>query len=151
MLITFVPNQSSCTVVVQIIGRWSAATALETTERKVMHPAQNQTGTTERNNVNLLQFLAKFHKSLMVSHIMTNLGPQVKIRRDPHQADNITNSHNAPPGANKIIIAFLTGTIGTMNNQDRQGSMKGKINYIPLVALPLHLHSLQDPTCLVSQ
>ena len=32
------------TVVVQIIGQWSAATALKTTERKVMHPAQHQTG-----------------------------------------------------------------------------------------------------------
>ena len=42
------------TVVVQIIGQWSAATALEITERKVVHPAQHQTGTTERNNVNLL-------------------------------------------------------------------------------------------------
>ena len=82
---------------------------------------------------------------------MTNIGPQVKIHRDPQQADNIINNHNAPHRANQIIIAFLTGTIGTMSNQDRQGSMKDKINYIPLVALPLHLHSLQDPTCLVGQ
>ena len=42
------------TVVVQIIGLWSAATALEITERKVMHPVQHQTGTTEKNNGNLL-------------------------------------------------------------------------------------------------
>ena len=42
------------TVVVQIIGQWSAATALEITERKVMHPAQHQTGTTnKKNNENL--------------------------------------------------------------------------------------------------
>ena len=41
------------TVVVQIIGQWSAVTALEITERKVMHPAQRQTGTTEKNNENL--------------------------------------------------------------------------------------------------
>ena len=100
-------------VVVQIIGRWSAATALETTERKVMHPAQHQTGTTERDNENLLWLLAKFHKNPMVSQIMTNLGPQVKIHRDLQQADN---SHNAPHRANQIIIAFLTGIIGTMNN-----------------------------------
>ena len=38
------------TVVVQIIGQWSAATTLEITERKVMHPAQHQTGTTGKNN-----------------------------------------------------------------------------------------------------
>ena len=44
------------TVVAQIIGQWSAATTLETTERKFVHPAQHQTGTTERNNRNLLQF-----------------------------------------------------------------------------------------------
>ena len=36
------------TVVVQIIGQWSAVTTLEITERKVMHPAQHQTGTTEK-------------------------------------------------------------------------------------------------------
>ena len=42
------------TVVVQIIGQWSVATALEITERKVMHPVQHQTSTTRRNNENLL-------------------------------------------------------------------------------------------------
>ena len=41
------------TVVVQIIGQWSAATTLEITERKVMHPAQHQTSTTEKSNENL--------------------------------------------------------------------------------------------------
>ena len=41
------------TVVVQIIGQWSAVTILEITERKVMHPAQHQTGTTEKSNENL--------------------------------------------------------------------------------------------------
>ena len=86
----------------------------------------------------------------MVSlEIMTNLGPWVKIHRDPRQADNIINSHNTPHKANIIIIALLTGTTGTMNNQDRQGSMKSRINYIPLITLPLHLQSLQDLTCLV--
>ena len=80
---------------------------------------------------------------------MTNLGPQVKIHRDLRQADHIINSHNTPHKANLIIIVFLTGTTGTMNNQDRQDSMKSRINYIPLITLPLHLHSLQDPTCLV--
>ena len=42
------------TVVVQIIGQWSAVTALEITERKDMHPAQHQTSTIEKNNKNLL-------------------------------------------------------------------------------------------------
>ena len=42
------------TVVVQIIGQWSAATTLEITERRVMHPAQHQAGTTGKNNENLL-------------------------------------------------------------------------------------------------
>ena len=36
------------TVVVQIIDQWSAVTTLEITERKDMHPAQHQTGTTVR-------------------------------------------------------------------------------------------------------
>ena len=39
----------------------------------------------------------------MVSQIMTNLGPQVKIHRDLQQADN---SHNAPHRANLTTIAF---------------------------------------------
>ena len=137
-------------MVVQIIGQWSAVTALEITERKDMHPAQHQTSTTKRNNENLLKHPAKIRKSPMVSQeIMTNLGPLAKIRRKLRQAGNIINSHNTPHKANIIIIAFLTGTTGTMNNRDRQGSVKSRINYIPLITLPLHLHSLQDPTCLV--
>ena len=72
-----------------------------------------------------------------------------KNLRNPRQAGNIINSHNTPHKANIIIIAFLTGITGTMNNQDRQGSMKSRINYIPLITLPLHLHSLQGLTCLV--
>ena len=87
----------------------------------------------------------------MVSpEIMTNLGPQVKIHRDPQQADNIINSHNAPHRANQIIIVFLTGITGTMISQDRQDSMKSRIKCILLITLPLHLHSLQAPTCLVA-
>ena len=85
------------TVVVQIIGHWSAVTVLEITERKVVHPAQHQTGTTEINNRNLL---AKFHKSPMVGpEIMTNLGPLVRTSRDLRQADN---SHSNQHKANKI-------------------------------------------------
>ena len=38
------------TVVVQITGQWSVATALEIIERKVVHPVQHQTGTTRTNN-----------------------------------------------------------------------------------------------------
>ena len=41
------------TVAVQIIGQWSAVTGLEITEKKVVHPAQHQKGTTERHNKNL--------------------------------------------------------------------------------------------------
>ena len=55
------------TVVVQIIGQWSAVTTLEITERKDMHPAQHQTGTTMKSNRNLLWLLAKIRKSPMVS------------------------------------------------------------------------------------
>ena len=62
---------------------------------------------------------------------MTNLGPWVKIHRDLRQADNIINSHNTPHKANIIIIVFLTGTTGTMNNRGRQDSTKSRINYIP--------------------
>ena len=105
------------TVVVQIIGQWSTVTALEITERKDVHPAQYQTSTTKENNESLLQCPAKIHRSPMVSQeFMTNLGPQVKIHRDQRQTDNIINSHNTPHKANIIIIAFLTGTTGTMNN-----------------------------------
>ena len=136
------------TVVVQITGLWSVATTLEITERKVMHPIQHQTGTTERHYKNLSWYLAKFHKSRMVNpEIMTNLGPREKIHRDPRQADK---SHNTQHKANAIIINFLIEIIGTMINQDRQDSMKSRINYIHLTTLSLHLHSLQDPTCLVT-
>ena len=134
------------TVVVQIIGQWSAVTTLEITERKDVHPAQHQTSTTEKNNENLLTIC----RSPMVSQeIMTNLGPRVKIHRNPRQAGNIINSHNTPHKADIIIIAFLTGITDTTNNQDRQGSMRSRISYIPLITLHLHLHSLQDLTCLV--
>ena len=80
--------------------------------------------------------------------IMTNLGPQEKIHRGPRQADN---SHSTQHKANAIIIVFLTGTTGTMINRDRQGSMKSRIKCIPLITLPLHLHSLWDLTCLVTR
>ena len=134
-------------VVVQIIGQWSAATTLETTERKVAHPTQHQTDTTERNNENLLWLLVKFHKNPMVSQIMTNLGPRAKFLRDLQQADN---SHNAPHRANQLIIPFLTGITGTKTNQDTLGSTKSRIKCILLITLPLHLHSLQALTCLVA-
>ena len=102
------------TVVVQIIGQWSAVTGLEITEKKAVHPAQHQTSTTKRHNKNLPWHLAKFCKSPMVSpEIMTNLGPREKIHRDLRQADN---SHNTQHKANAIIIVFLTGTTGTMIN-----------------------------------
>ena len=140
------------TVVVQTIGQWSAVTTLEITERKDVHPAQHQTGTTMKNNGNLHWLQAKIRRSPMVSQeIMTNLGPLVKTLRNPKQAGNIINSHNILHKTNKVIIAFLTGITDTTNNRDRQGSMRSKINYIPPITLPLHLRSLQDPTCLVFQ
>ena len=105
------------TVVVQIIGQWSAITILEITERRDVHPAQHQTGTTKKNNENLLQHIAKLHRSSMASQeLMTNLGPQAKILRNLRHAGNIINCHNTPHKANIIRIVFLTGTTGTMNN-----------------------------------
>ena len=135
-------------VVVRIIGQWSAETILETTERKVMYPVQHPMGTPETNNVNLPQHLAKFRKSpILGPEIMTNLGPLVTTHRDPQQADNTSNHHNAPHRANQIIkIVFLTGTIGTVINRDRHDSMKSRIKCILLITLPLPLHSLQAPT-----
>ena len=50
-------------VVVQSIGRWSAETILETTERKVVYPVQHPMGTPETNNENLPQRLAQVHKN----------------------------------------------------------------------------------------
>ena len=84
----------------------------------------------------------------MVSpEIMTNLGPREKIHRDLRQADN---GHNRQHKANAIIIiVFLTGITDTMINRDKHDSTKNRINYIHLTTLPLHLHSLQDPTYLV--
>ena len=124
-------------VAVQNIGQWSGTTILKTTERKVMYPVQHPAGTPETNNVNLPQRLAKFRKSPMLGpEIMTNLGPQVTICRDPQQADNIINSHNAPHRANQIITVFLTGITGIKTSQDRQGSMKSRTKCILLTTLP---------------
>ena len=78
---------------------------------------------------------------------MTNLGPWEKIHTDPRQADN---SHNTQHKANMIIIVFLIEISDTMNNRDRQDSMKSRTKCIPLITLPLHLHSLQDLTYLVT-
>ena len=81
-------------VVVQSIGQWSAETVLETTERKVMYPVQHPVGTPETNNVKLPQRLVKVHKNPMLGpEIVTNLGT---THRDLRQADNNSNSHNAP-------------------------------------------------------
>ena len=140
-------------VVVQNIGRWSAETVLETTERKVVYPVQHPVGTPETNNVNLPQRLANVHKSPMLGlRIVTNPGPLATTCRDPQQADNNSNSHNTPHRANQIIIkiVFLTGTIGTVISRDRHDSMKSRIKCILLITLPLPLHSLQAPTCSVT-
>ena len=139
-------------MVVQIIGQWSVETILETTERKVVYPVQHPTDTPETNNVNLPQHLAKFHKNpILGPEVMTSLGPQAKIHRDPQQADKTSNNHNAPHRANQIIkIVFLTGIIGTVINRDRHDSTKSRIKCILLITLPLPLHSLQALTCLVT-
>ena len=64
-------------VVVQSIGRWSAETILETTERKVVYPVQHPVGTPETNNENLPQHLARVHKNPIS-------GPEVVTNhRDP--------------------------------------------------------------------
>ena len=77
-----------------------------------MHPAQ--TGTTKKNNENLPEHPAKFHKSPMLSpEIMTNLGPWEKIHKDLRQADN---SHNTQHKANAITIDFLIEISDTLNN-----------------------------------
>ena len=115
------------TVVVRIIGQWSAVTTLEITDRKDVHPGQHQASSAMKNNRNLLWLWAKICKSPMVSQeIMANLGPLVKIPKNLKQVSNITSSNNVPPKANKIIIAFLTGITGTMNNRERQDSMRSK-------------------------
>ena len=118
-----------------------------------MYPVQHPVGTPETNNVNLLQRLAKVHKSPMLGpEIVTNLGPLATTHRDLRQADNNSNSHNAPHRANQIIIkiVFLTGIIGTVINRDRHDSTKSRIKCILRITLPLPLHSLQAPTCLVA-
>ena len=116
-----------------------------------MYPVQHPVGTPETNNVNLLQHLAKVHKSPMLGpEMVTNLGPLVTTHRDLRQADNNSNSHNAPHRANQIIkIIFLTGIIGTVVSRDRQNSMKSRIKCILHITLPLPLHSLQALTYLV--
>ena len=50
---------------------------------------------------------------MLSPEIMTNLGHQEKIHRDPRQADN---NHNTQHKANAIIIVFLIEITGTMNN-----------------------------------
>ena len=135
-------------VVVQSIDRWSAETVLETTERKVMYPVPHLVGTPATNNINLPRHLAEVHKNLMLGpEIVTDLAT---TRRDPQQADNNSNSHNAPHRANQIIIKiFLTGIIGTVISRDKHNSTKSRIKCILHITLPLPLHSLQAPTYLV--
>ena len=91
---------------------------LKMTERKVVYPVQHPVDTPETNNVNLPQRLAKFRKSpILGPEIMTNLGLLATTCRDLQQADNTSNSHNAPHRANQIIkIVFLTEIIGTVIN-----------------------------------
>ena len=138
-------------VVVQSIGRWSAETVLETTERKVAYPVQYPVGTPETDNENLPQHLATVHGSPMLGpEIVKRLGPLATNRRDWRQADNTGNHHNAPHRANQVIkVIFLTGIIGTVISRDKHVSTRSKIKCILHIALPLPLHYLQAPTYLV--
>ena len=132
-------------VAVQNISRWSAETILETTERKVTYPVQHPVGTPETDNENRPQRIAQAHKNPIS-------GPEVATNhRDLRQADNTSNSpHNTPHRAKQIIIIiFLTGIIGTVSNQDKHDSTKGRIKCILHITLPLLLHYLQALTYLV--
>ena len=117
-----------------------------------MYPVQHPVDTPETHNVNLPQRLTKFRKNpILGPEIMTSLGPEAKIHKDPQQADKTSNNHHAPHRANQIIkIVFLTEIIGTVINQDRHDSMKSRIKCTLLITLPLPLHSLQAPTCSVA-
>ena len=62
--------------------------------------------------------------------------------------------HRQPPQfptqANQIIkIIFLTGIIGIVTSRDTHISTRSKIKGILHITLPLPLHCLQAPTCLV--
>ena len=67
-------------VVVQSIGRWSAETILETTERKVVYPVQHLVGTPVTNTVNLPRCLAVVHKNLMLGSRHSDK-PRDKLQR----------------------------------------------------------------------
>ena len=112
-------------------------------------PSPAYSGYSRDKPQHLPQHLVKVHKSLMLGPgIVTNLGT---TRRDLGQADNNSNSHNAPHRANQIItkIVFLTGIIGTVINRDKHDSTKSRIKCILRITLPLPLHSLQALTYLV--
>ena len=127
-------------VVVQSIGQWSAETILKTTERKVVYPVQHPVGTPETNNVNLPQRLVKIHKSSILGpEMVTDLAT---THRDQQQADNNSNSHNAPHRANQILIKiFLTGIIGTVTSarqtrfNEKQNQMYSPYHFAPSPAL----------------
>ena len=114
-----------------------------------MYPVQHPVGTPETNNGNLPQHQVEVHKKLMLGpEIVTNLAT---THRDPQQADNNSNSHNAPHRANQILIriTFLTGIIGTVISRVKRDSMKSRIKCILHITLPLPLHSPQAPTYLI--
>ena len=63
-------------VVVQSIGRSSAETVLEITERRVAYPVQHPVGTPGTDNENLSQHLATVHINPMLGpKIVKRLGP----------------------------------------------------------------------------
>ena len=113
-----------------------------------MYPVQHPAGTPKTNNTNLLQHQVKVPKNLM---LVRNSDRPSDNHRDPQQADNDSNSHNAPHRAYQIIviIIFLTGIIDTVISQDKHDSMRSRIKCIPPITLPLPPHSLQALTYLV--
>ena len=90
-------------VVVQSIGRWSAETILETTERKVVYPVQHPVGTPETNNVNLPQCQAEVRKNpisgpeMATTHREPETGrQQQQLPQCPTQGKSNNNQTNFP-------------------------------------------------------
>ena len=85
--------------------------------------------------------------------------PNGKLKNRDKPRTSGKNSQNTKAGKQyhqqqqhpKVKTAFLTRITDTTNKRDRQGSMRNKTNNIPPITLPLHLHFLQDLTCLVIQ
>ena len=103
---------------------------------RVVYPVQHLVGTPVTNNVNLPRRLAEVHKNLMLGpDIVTNLGT---THRDQQQADNNSNSHNAPHRANQILIQNFPYRDYRYSDQPRQTRFNEKQNqmYSPYHCAP---------------